>query len=460
MILLKKVKAPEIEQNLQPVDLPDNVIIKRKQKILEKMREENLDALVIYADLEHGGNFEYLTGFRPRFEEALLVMHADGECFLVFGNENLNKAGKARIVAQAIHMPHFSLPNQPMETDKTIAEILEQTGLGTAKSIGLAGWKNFTSKKEDNEQLFDIPYYIVEGIKLLSPTSVVKNAAYLLIGENGVRTVNDADEFAHYEFGAALAGNCMLRTMDMLQEGMSEMEAAAYLDAYGQPHSVVTIMAAGERFVKANMYPTARKIKRGDALSITTGFRGGLQSRSGYAVKETAELPEARRDYLEKAAIPYYQAVVTWLEEIRIGMSGDMLYKKIEEILPKEIYHWTLNPGHLCAEEEWLSSPIYPGSTEKLKSGMLLQIDIIPSVSGYAGINCESGIFLADKTMRKEIQEKYPDLWKRIEKRRKYIKEVLGIDISEEILPTSSATAYCRPYLLNKEEALIKQRRI
>lgn len=87
---------------------------------------------------------------------------------------------------------------------------------------------------------------------------------------------------------------------------------------------------------------------------------------------------------------------------------------------------------------------------------MLFQIDIIPSVPGYAGISCESGIMLADEELRQEIQEKYPAMWKRIQKRQKYMKEVLGIRISEEIIPTSAATAFCRPFLLNKESALIQ----
>lgn len=39
----------------------------------------------------------------------------------------------------------------------------------------------------------------------------------------------------------------------------------------------------------------------------------------------------------------------------------------IESVLPKEIYHWQLNPGHLTADEEWMSSPIYPGSEKMLK---------------------------------------------------------------------------------------------
>lgn len=49
----------------------------------------------MYADKEHGGNFEYLTGFIPRFEEALLVLHREGEAVLVLGNENLKLAAFA-----------------------------------------------------------------------------------------------------------------------------------------------------------------------------------------------------------------------------------------------------------------------------------------------------------------------------------------------------------------------------
>ena len=62
---------------------------------------------------------------------------------------------------------------------------------------------------------------------------------------------------------------------------------------------------------------------------------------------------------------------------------------------------------------------------------------------------------LADQALREEIQEKFPEMWARIRKRRKYMKEVLGLNISEEVLPTSSMTAFCCPFLLDKESALV-----
>ena len=454
MIKLKEVEAPKPEEGLIPVMLSDETMQNRKARLLENMQKDGFDAVVVSADLEHGSNFEYLCGFLPRFEEALLILHANGKAFMVLGNENLNKAGKARIEAVPIHMPHFSLPNQPMQTEKSVAQILASCELEDAGKIGLIGWKNFTSHVEDNHLLFDLPYFLVEALKTVCGKAQFANAAYLLIGENGVRTTNNANEFAHYEYGAALAGNCILKTMDRLKVGKTEMEMAETLAADGQRHSVVTIMATGARFEKANLYPGNKQIQCGDKISITTGFKGGLQSRAGYAVECAEQLPEKEQDYLKAVAIPYFQAVKTWLETIKIGINGNDLYEAVEAVLPKEDYGWTLNPGHLCADEEWMSSPIYPQSEETLQSGMLFQIDIIPSVNGYGGVSCESGILLADEQLRKAIAKEYPAVWERIVKRRAYMQEVLGIRIQEDVLPTSMATAYLRPYLLKKEMAL------
>lgn len=453
MIILDKINPPKNEEGLSPIELTDETIKKRKEAVLRKMRQDGFDSIIIYADLEHGSNFEYLVGFLPRFEEALLVLHSNGKAFLALGNENLNKAEKARIKAEVIHIQHFSLPNQPMDTDKNIAELLKMTRVDKAKKIGLVGWKLFTSKIENNQFMYDIPHYIVSALQGIVSAKFT-NATYMFIGENGVRTVNNANEFAHYEFGAALAGNCILNAIREIKEGVSEMEVASKLEMYGQRNSVVTIMSSGPRFVNANMYPGSNKIEKGDPISLTVGYKGGLQSRCGFAVNDERELPKGQEDYLETVVKPYFNAVKTWLENIHVGMKGGELYDLIEKVLPKEKYGWSLCPGHLCADEEWLSSPIYANSNEVIRSGMLFQIDIIPSVKGYNGISCESGIFIANEQLRRDIQRDYPEIWKRILKRRSYMIEELGIQISEEILPTSVAIAYCQPFLLDKNRAL------
>ena len=86
---------------------------------------------------------------------------------------------------------------------------------------------------------------------------------------------------------------------------------------------------------------------------------------------------------------------------------------------------------------------------------MILQFDIIPSMKGYGGTSVEGGIVLADEKLRQEIASTYPDHYEKFEKRRKYMIETLGIQLSKEVLPMGNADAYYRPYLLS-DKALAK----
>ena len=67
------VKNPAPDCSQIPVMLTDETMESRYHKVMKRMKEESFDVLIVYGDLEHGSNFEYLTGFLPRFEEALLV---------------------------------------------------------------------------------------------------------------------------------------------------------------------------------------------------------------------------------------------------------------------------------------------------------------------------------------------------------------------------------------------------
>ena len=86
-----------------------------------------------------------------------------------------------------------------------------------------------------------------------------------------------------------------------------------------------------------------------------------------------------------------------------------------------------------------MSSPISEGSKIPFQSGMLLQMDIVMGVKGYAGANAEDGIALADQALRKELEEQYPDVWERMQRRRTYMIEELGMELSEEVLPLSDS---------------------
>lgn len=455
-IKLKKVKEPKKDCSGITVALTDETMKERQEKVLQQMKSRGLDQLVVYGDVEHGSNFEYLVGYFTRFEESLLVINAEGEFKLVLGNENLNKSSKARLDnSNAVHASIFSLPNQPSDKEKTFKELLIEAGIKEGNRVGIIGWKMFTSIMEDNKKMFDVPYFIVNTIKqIVKNEELLSNETDLFIGQDGVRTVNNANEIAHYEFGSALASDCILDAMNKIEVGMSNLEIGDMLVRNGQHTSIVTIATSGPRFVNATLFPDHHRVELGEPISLTVGYRGGSSSRSSFIVNNESELTEDQKGYLEAVAIPYFKAYTRWLEEIEVNMTGGEVFNKVEEILPRSQYGWSLCPGHLTAEEEWMSSPIYEGSKEVIRSGMLMQIDIIPSVNGYQGVSAESTVLIADDQLKNEIKAQYPQMWNRMQERVRYVNEELGIKLSKNVIPMCSTVAYLRPYLLAKDSAL------
>ena len=186
-------------------------------------------------------------------------------------------------------------------------------------------------------------------------------------------------------------------------------------------------------------------------MTFCWGMRGALSCRAGYVANSAADLPENAKDYMEVIVKPYFAAAVSWYENIGLGIKGREIYEMIQELFPKEIYGWVLNPGHCLSSEEWINSPIYRGSEHEFKSGQFVQLDIIPSPKiPYYTSNIEDGILLADESLRLILKETYPDMWTRIQKRKVFMKNVLGITLKEEVLPLYETQGILNPYLLNK----------
>ncbi|GAB2318099.1 M24 family metallopeptidase [Alkalibacterium sp. s-m-22] len=450
-VVVKKVKKPEMDNIRSKVMLTDETIQERLNKVLERMKDNGLSSLVIYADKEHGSSFEYLVGFIPRFEEALLVLNQDGSATLILGNENINKAPHARLKAVGRKCALFSLPNQPMGELDDLTAVLQETDIDTSSQVGLVGWKLIPGMTRQ----FDIPQFIVSALETVAGKDKLVNATALLIGpENGARVTINANEAAHYEYGVALASDALLDAMNSLTVGVSELEIGNRLNRDGQYNNVVTICAFGDRFIKGNLYPTDNRLVKGDKVALTVSYKGGLSSRSGYAVTNEEELAGVDEGYLEEVVMPYFEAYHYWLTNLKIGVRGGDFYDAFNTFYPQDTYGWHLCPGHLTADEEWLSSPFYTGSEAVVQSGMLFQVDFIPSQTGHNGVSAESTVLLADDDLKQAIRADYPDMWKRIESRRAYLSDELGTKLPEDVLPMAGTLAYYRPYMLNDEYAL------
>lgn len=452
---LGRVKMPTAHTGYVPVDLTQETMNGHYTGVLERMRDKGLNTLVIYGDREHGANFAYLTGFETRFEESLLILHRDGRNFFVLGNENLKMAAYSFVHGEVIHAPVFSLPNQPMEPDVPFRDLMCAAGITDGTNIGCVGWKLFTSKCVNNDVMFDLPHFVVEAIRDINPNGKVVNACDIFLDpETGLRNIHNANEIAHYEANAGLASARVLEAMNSIAPGKTELEVAQCLNAMGQPISITTICATGERFTNAVVFPRNKAYQPGARFSLTLGLRGGSSSRAGYVAKIRDELPETDRDYVEAMVKPYYRALTTMYENFAVGQKAGDFYDAVDREMPKEVYGWTLNPGHYTDDAEWSASPVWKDSGIVFKSGMMFQTDIIPSVRGHAGVSAEDGVAIADAQLRKEIAETYPDTWRRIQDRRDYMIRELGINLGPDVLPLSDICGYLRPLVLNHEFAM------
>ena len=117
-----------------------------------------------------------------------------------------------------------------------------------------------------------------------------------------------------------------------------------------------------------------------------------------------------------------------------------------------------LNPGHLTGHEEWSHTPIRPGSTDRLRSGMHVQVDVIPTPmkDGWA-LNCEDSIVLADADLRADVAARHPAVWRRIAARRAFVTETLGVAMDEAVLPLSNTPLCLPPLWLRSGEILAQE---
>jgi hypothetical protein len=236
---------------------------------------------------------------------------------------------------------------------------------------------------------------------------------------------------------------------------MREREAVRLLEWDGTPLSCHLMLTAGPRASLGLLSPGDRVIERGDRLTVAFGIWGALNCRAGFVVEDAAELPEAIRDYVDRLVEPYFSAVVDWYRALQIGQTGGALQAIIDRHLADPFFGIFLNPGHQLHLDEWVNSPVGPGSTTELRSGMALQVDIIPATgTDYFTTNIEDGIALADQGLRDELAARYPAAWGRISARRRFMADVLGIDLHPDVLPLSNMPAVLPPFLLRPDRVM------
>jgi hypothetical protein len=449
---LADISLPDFGMPHSMPELPAALYDDRLHRLRDRATTRGYDSLVVYADREHSANLSYLTGFDPRFEEAILVIGKEGEPAILVGNECFGMAGAAPVSMRRHLLQDLSLPSQPRDRSQPLSAILTEEGLVRGGRVGVVGWKTYAGPER-----MDAPAYLVDELRALVGTGgIVENATDLLIdATEGLRVINEVEQLALMEWAACQTSSGVLRLLRGLEPGMIESDAVRLLKWNGWPLSCHLMLTAGPRASLGLLSPGDRPIERGDRFTVAFGIWGALNCRAGFVLEDANELPEGIADYVDRLVAPYFGAVAEWYAALRIGQTGGTLHDIVNLRLGDPFFGIFLNPGHQIHLDEWVNSPISAASTAELRSGMALQVDIIPATgTDYFTTNIEDGIALADEPLRARFADAYPGAWRRIQARRRFMAESLGIDLHPDVLPFSNIPAFLPPFLLRPDRAM------
>ncbi|MCL6708444.1 hypothetical protein M8R20_15705 [Pseudomonas sp. R2.Fl] len=452
-IALKKVALPHFEAVGERPAIPATTY---ENRVNEAYKRAGVDWLAVYADREHFGNMVFLTGFEPRFEEAFLLLGPGGKRILLTGNESESYAIIAGLPGLEVAVSQtLSLMAQDRSKFPSFADRLCDIGLKSGDTIGLVGWKYLEPfEDEAYETAFFVPAVYVQAFaRVVGQNGHLRDAtAIIMHPEYGLASTIDADQIAVFEWGAMRASQSVWNIVAGAQPGEREYDAARRMGYMGETLNVHTMFASNSqgRDVVGLRSATARILKRGDGVTTAVGHWGALSSRAG--------LLDTENDTFLAIAKSYFEGLVSWYATAAIGVEGGAIYEAVVSKLAEHQLRSALNPGHLGGYEEWIHSPIRPNSTDRIKSGMPFQVDIIPTpvAAGWA-LNCEDPVIFADETLRTELAEKHPACAVRIEARRAFVRDQLGISFRDDILPTSNTPLMLAPFWMRSESVLIKE---
>jgi Xaa-Pro aminopeptidase len=445
---------PEFGGEDQPPPRPDGrEYAERVESLRAAMRSEGFTHLAVYGDREHFANLAWLTGFDPRFEEALLILRDNADPLVLAGNECMNYLPASPLVQQRLlrseRYQHFSPPDQPRDASRPLERILREEGIGAHSRVGVAGWKSY-----DHAWKTDVPSYIVDALRFAAGWENVANAAHLFQDpERGLRATASATDIAFFEWTNTLASEGMKRVLRAIRPGALDFELLEEARYNGVPLGChMTLKCGANRVSLASA--RGERAERGGRFSCGICYWGANVCRCGWVAESEADLPPEARDYVEAFAGPYFDAMAAWFAALRIGSTGGALHDAIHARLPFEKFHVFLNAGHLIHLDEWVSSPAYANSQIPLRSGMVMQADVIPSHPLYYSSRMEDGYVLADETLQSELRTRFPALIARCESRRAWMQMTLGLPLSPDVLPLSNLCGIVPPYLLAPETLL------
>lgn len=440
---LRHIPLPDLGLPVERPVIPESEFVERCDALYDAA---TLDWVAVYADREHFANLTWLTGYDPRFEEALLLLGPNGARVLLAGVEGVPYSEVAGLDLDVRFYHPFSIIGQPHTDSPPLEEILRDLGIARGATVGIVGWKTADPRELDPKIPAFVPAFLVRIIDQVTETPSIDVTSLMISPDDGLRANNSATQIALFEWGASRASAAVMRVVYGTRPGMTELDAAANMRLQGEPVTMHPIVASSDDVLNGLRSPGARVIQEGDAVTAGVGMWGGLCCRAGVLTAA----PDER--FTAGMIEPYFRAIASWWTTVGLGVTGGELVDAVKTAIGTAPWEPFVNPGHLTSYDEWLVSFSLPWNKTPVRSGMAMQCDIIPTpLPPGRALNCEDSLAIGDDWLRARLASQFPSAWHRIESRRAFMTTHLGIELKPEVLPLSVAPAYLPPCWLSPD---------
>jgi hypothetical protein len=86
---------------------------------------------------------------------------------------------------------------------------------------------------------------------------------------------------------------------------------------------------------------------------------------------------------------------------------------------------------------------------------MAMQMDVIPAHPVYGSTRMEDGYLIADAALRDALARDFPNVARRCAARARFLREVIGMDVPETLLPLADTCGIVAPYLFDPAQVVV-----
>jgi len=355
----------------------------RVQKTQELLRQQHLDAAIVYYDELRSANGFYLSNWVPQFESGAVLVPPEGEPSILGGPESEPFAKRDAAIKKTYNVPVFMVPDEeyPDARILSLSEVFATALSGRQlRRLGIVGLGVMT-----HGLYMDLSSQL-GGVELVDITEPYEQ----------MRVFKSEAEIALIKESFSMAAQSLPKMADRIVAGATEQQVGAAGEAVARALGCTgfgyrTIAAAGERTAGVVPTPTARKLVDGELIMFSISPRyNGYCSSVGDTVAVGGSYDQAQKKLLSDMARGFEIARA----QLKPGKTGKQMDAPVREFFLGCGYApYMLVPYiHTCGLFEAEGPFFGPRSNVVLQPNMTICVDIsLFGMPGLHGARYETG---------------------------------------------------------------------